>query len=157
MDSQYFVRPDEAAAEAFAMWLPKRRAWYEKYGVTRERLRLREHAPDELAHYAKKAVDVEYRFPFGWKELEGVHNRGDFDLTRHSEFSGEKLEYFDQATNEHVVPWGVETAAGADRDAFTFLIRAYREEQARGEARVSLALHPDLARYKVAVLPLLKK
>ena len=157
MEMQYFVRPEAAAAEAFEMWLPKRRAWYEQYGVTPARLRLREHAPDELAHYAKKAVDVEYRFPFGWKELEGVHNRGDFDLSRHSEASGEKLEYFDQATNEHVIPWVVETAAGADRAAFTFLIDAYREEEVRGETRVSLALHPDLAPYKVAVLPLLKK
>ncbi len=157
MEMQYFVRPEAAAAAAFEEWLPKRRAWYERYGVTPERLRLREHAPDELAHYAKKAVDVEYRFPFGWKELEGVHNRGDFDLSRHSEASGEKLEYFDQATDEHVIPWVVETAAGADRAAFTFLIDAYREEEVRGETRVSLALHPDLAPYKVAVLPLLKK
>ena len=157
MEMQYFVRPEEAAADAFEMWLPKRRAWYERYGVTSSRLRLREHAPDELAHYAKKAVDVEYLFPFGWKELEGVHNRGDFDLSRHSEASGEKLEYFDQATGEHVIPWVVETAAGADRAAFTFLIDAYREEEVRGETRVSLALHPDLAPYKVAVLPLLKK
>ncbi len=157
MEMQYFVRPEAEAAAAFEDWLPARRAWYERFGVTPERLRLREHAPDELAHYAKKAVDVEYRFPFGWKELEGVHNRGDFDLSRHSEASGETLEYFDQATNEHVIPWVVETAAGADRAAFTFLIDAYREEEVRGETRVSLALHPDLAPYKVAVLPLLKK
>src|SRR5687768_8328027 len=157
MEMQYFVRPDAQAAAAFEEWLPARRAWYERFGVTPSRLRLREHAPDELAHYAKKAVDVEYRFPFGWKELEGVHNRGDFDLSRHSEASGESLEYFDQATNEHVIPWVVETAAGADRAAFTFLIDAYREEEVRGETRVSLALHPDLAPYKVAVLPLLKK
>jgi glycyl-tRNA synthetase len=157
MEMQYFVRPEAEAAAAFEMWLPARRAWYERFGVTPERLRLREHAPDELAHYAKKAVDVEYRFPFGWKELEGVHNRGDFDLSRHSEASGESLEYFDQATGEHLIPWVVETAAGADRAAFTFLIDAYREEEVRGETRVSLALHPDLAPYKVAVLPLLKK
>jgi glycyl-tRNA synthetase len=157
MEMQYFVRPEQAAADAFEEWLPKRLAWYARYGVTPERLRLREHAPDELAHYAKKAIDVEYRFPFGWKELEGVHNRGDFDLSRHSEASGENLEYFDQATGEHVIPWIVETAAGADRAAFTFLIDAYREEEVRGETRVSLALHPDLAPYKVAVLPLLKK
>ncbi|HSL77538.1 MAG TPA: glycine--tRNA ligase, partial [Candidatus Limnocylindrales bacterium] len=121
MEMQYFVRPDAAAAAAFEEWLPARRAWYERYGVDASRLRLREHAPDELAHYAKKAVDVEYRFPFGWKELEGVHNRGDFDLSRHSEASGEALEYFDQATGEHLIPWIVETAAGADRAAFTFL------------------------------------
>ncbi len=149
--------PDEAAAAAFEEWLPRRKAWYEQYGVAPERLRLREHAPDELAHYAKKAVDVEYRFPFGWKELEGVHNRGDFDLSRHAEASGENLEYFDPATEEHFIPWIVETAAGADRAAFTFLIDAYREEEVRGERRVSLALHPELAPYKVAVLPLLKK
>ena len=157
MELQYFVRPEAEAAAAFEYWLPRRRAWYERYGVTPSRLRMREHAPDELAHYAKKAIDVEYRFPFGWKELEGIHNRGDFDLSRHSEASGESLEYFDQATNEHVIPWVVETAAGADRAAFTFLIDAYREEEVRGETRVSLALHPDLAPYKVAVLPLLKK
>ena len=157
MEMQYFVRPEAEAAAAFEEWLPRRLGWYKRFGVTPERLRLREHAPDELAHYAKKAIDVEYRFPFGWKELEGVHNRGDFDLSRHSEASGEKLEYFDQATDEHVIPWIVETAAGADRAAFTFLIDAYREEEVRGEQRVSLSLHPDLAPYKVAVLPLLKK
>jgi glycyl-tRNA synthetase len=156
MEMQYFVRP-EGAAEAFEEWLPRRRAWYEQYGVMSSRLRFREHRPDELAHYAKKAVDVEYRFPFGWKELEGVHNRGDYDLSRHSESSGERLEYFDQATGEHVIPWIIETSAGGDRAPFTFLIDAYREEEVRGETRVSLALHPDLAPYKVAVLPLLKK
>ncbi len=156
MEMQYFVRPDQAAA-FFEAWLPRRLAWYEQYGVTSERLRTREHASDELAHYAKKAVDVEYRFPFGWKELEGVHNRGDFDLGNHAQASGENLEYFDPATEEHFIPWIVETAAGADRAAFTFLIDAYREEQVKGETRVSLALHPELAPYKVAVLPLLKK
>ena len=157
MEMQYFVRPEEAAAEAFEAWLPARRAWYERYGVTRERLRYREHAPDELAHYARNAVDIEYRFPFGWKELEGVHNRGDFDLGSHAAASGENLEYFDPATEEHFIPWVVETAAGADRAAFTFLIDAYREEEVRGEKRVVLRLHPELAPYKVAVLPLLKK
>jgi glycyl-tRNA synthetase len=156
MEMQYFVRPDGAAA-AFGEWLPRRQAWYERYGVTPSRLRLREHAPDELAHYAKKAVDVEYRFPFGWKELEGVHNRGDFDLGNHARASGENLEYFDPATEEHFIPWIVETAGGADRATFTFLIDAYREEQVRGETRVVLGLHPELAPYKVAVLPLLKK
>jgi glycyl-tRNA synthetase len=158
MEMQYFVAPGgEAAAAAFEEWLPRRRAWYERYGVAAARLRTREHRPDELAHYAKKAVDVEYRFPFGWKELEGVHNRGDFDLSRHAEASGQNLDYFDSVTNESFIPWIVETAAGADRATFTFLIDAYREEDVRGETRVSLALHPDLAPYKVAVLPLLKK
>jgi glycyl-tRNA synthetase len=157
MEMQYFVRPGDRASAAFEEWLPRRRAWYEALGVTPERLRTREHRPDELAHYAKKAVDVEYRFPFGWKELEGVHNRGDFDLSQHAQHSGENLEYFDPATEEKFVPWIVETAAGADRAAFTFLIDAYREEEVRGETRVVLGLHPDLAPYKVAVLPLLKK
>ena len=157
MEMQYFVRPGEAASAAFDEWLPMRRAWYERYGVAPDRLRLREHAPDELAHYAQKAVDVEYRFPFGWKELEGVHNRGDFDLGNHAQASGANLEYFDPATEEQFIPWIVETAAGADRAAFTFLIDAYREEQVRGETRVVLGLHPELAPYKVAVLPLLKK
>jgi glycyl-tRNA synthetase len=156
MEMQYFVRPDDAA-RIFEEWLPRRRGWYTRYGVSDERLRFREHAPDELAHYARKAIDIEYRFPFGWKELEGVHNRGDFDLSNHQRASGENLEYFDPATEEHFVPWIVETAGGPDRAAFTFLIDSYREEEVRGEIRVSLALHPDLAPYKVAVLPLLKK
>src|SRR2546426_1639197 len=156
MEMQYFVRPDEAA-RIFEEWLPRRWDWYTRYGVTPSRLRFREHAPDELAHYAKKAVDVEYRFPFGWKELEGIHNRGDFDLSRHAEASGENLEYFDPATEEHFIPFIVETAGGPDRAAFTFLIDSYREEEVRGETRVVLGLNPDLAPYKVAVLPLLKK
>jgi len=157
MEMQYFVHPEEGAAAAFEVWLPRRRAWYETYGVEPSRLRFREHAKDELAHYAKKAIDIEYRFPFGWKELEGIHNRGDFDLGNHAKVSGENLEYFDQATGEHFIPWIVETAAGADRSAFTFLIDAYREEEVRGDKRVVLGLHPDLAPYTVAVLPLLKK
>ena len=156
MEMQYFVHPDRAA-DIFEEWLPRRWDWYTRYGVTESRLRFREHAPDELAHYAKKAVDVEYRFPFGWKELEGIHNRGDFDLSRHQAESGENLEYFDPATEQHFIPWIVETAGGPDRSAFTFLIDAYREEEVRGEKRVVLGLHPELAPYKVAVLPLLKK
>jgi glycyl-tRNA synthetase len=157
MEMQYFVRPGDAASEAFEAWLGLRRAWYEGLGVTTERLRTREHRADELAHYAKKAVDIEYLFPFGWKELEGIHNRGDFDLGNHARASGENLEYFDPATEEHFIPWIVETSAGADRAPFTFLIDAYREEEVRGEKRVVLGLHPELAPYKVAVLPLLKK
>jgi glycyl-tRNA synthetase len=156
MEMQYFVKPGEAAT-IFEEWLPRRWGWYTRYGVTETRLRFREHAPDELAHYAKKAVDVEYRFPFGWKELEGIHNRGDFDLSRHQEASGENLEYFDPATEQHFIPWIVETAGGPDRAAFTFLIDSYREEEVRAEKRVVLGLHPELAPYKVAVLPLLKK
>src|SRR6187431_3307254 len=156
MEMQFFVKPG-TDMEWFEKWRETRWSFYKQIGIKAENLQWKPHGPDELAHYAKAAVDVQYKFPFGWQELEGVHNRGDFDLTQHSEYSGEKLEYFDQATNEHVVPWVVETAAGADRAAFTFLIDAYREEEVRGETRVSLALHPDLAPYKVAVLPLLKK
>jgi glycyl-tRNA synthetase len=156
MEMQYFVRPEDAA-RAFDEWLSRRWDWYTRYGVTPARLRFREHAPDELAHYARKAIDIEYRFPFGWKELEGIHNRGDFDLRNHQAASGENLEYFDPATEEHFIPWIVETAGGPDRSAFTFLIDGYREEEVRGEKRVVLGLHPDLAPYKVAVLPLLKK
>jgi glycyl-tRNA synthetase len=156
MEMQYFVRPDEAA-DIFEAWLPRRWDWYTSYGVDPARLRFREHAPDELAHYAKKAIDIEYRFPFGWKELEGIHNRGDFDLGNHAASSGENLEYFDPGTEEHFIPWIIETAGGPDRAAFTFLIDSYREEEVRGEKRVVLALHSDLAPYKVAVLPLLKK
>ena len=122
-----------------------RRAWYERYGVTPERLRFREHAPDELAHYAKKAIDVEYRFPFGWKELEGdPQPRRLRPVASHAEASGENLEYFDPATEEHFIPWVVETAGGADRAAFTFLIDAYREEEVRGEKRVVLGFHPEI-------------
>jgi glycyl-tRNA synthetase len=156
MEMQYFVRPDSAAKQ-FESWLGQRWAWYERLGADPSRLRFREHAADELAHYARRAVDVEYRFPFGWKELEGIHNRGDFDLSNHMKASGENLTYFDTATEERFVPYIVETAAGADRAAFTFLIDAYREEEVRGEKRVVLGLHPELAPYKVAVLPLLKK
>ena len=155
MEMQFFVRAD-SAAEWFERWLPERRAWYERYGVTSGRLRFREHALDELAHYARRAVDIEYRFPFGWKELEGIHNRADWDLGRHQAESGENLAYFDPATEEHYVPWIVETSAGADRAAFTFLIDAYREEEVRREKRVVLGFHPDLAPYTVAVLPLLR-
>jgi glycyl-tRNA synthetase len=156
MEMQYFVRPDDASRH-FEEWLPRRLAWFHALGASPARFRLHEHGPGELAHYAKKAIDIQYRFPFGWKELEGVHNRGDWDLGGHQRASGENLEYFDPATNERFIPWIVETAVGADRAALTFLIDAYREEEVKGETRVSLALHPALAPYKVAVLPLLKK
>jgi glycyl-tRNA synthetase len=156
MEMQYFVRP-ETAPEHFEAWLERRWGWYERLGASSSRMRFREHAPDELAHYARRAVDIEYRFPFGWKELEGIHNRGDWDLGNHMKASGENLTYFDPLAEEHFVPFIVETAAGADRAAFTFLIDAYREEEVRGEKRVVLGLHPELAPYKVAVLPLLKK
>ncbi len=121
------------------------------------RLRWHQHGPDELAHYARAAFDIEYEFPFGWQEIEGIHNRTDFDLGRHQEYSGKKLEYFDQAANERYLPYVVETSAGADRVALTLLVDAYREEEVEGETRVVLGLHPAVAPIKVGVFPLVKK
>jgi glycyl-tRNA synthetase len=119
---------------------------------------MREHTDDELSHYSSGTADVEYLFPIGWSELEGIANRGDFDLTRHSEFSGEKLEYFDQASGDRYVPHVIEPAAGADRATLAFLVDSYDEEQTpEGETRTVLKLHPRLAPVKVAVLPLVRK
>ena len=122
-----------------------------------DHLRLREHETDELSHYSRGTGDVEYLFPIGWSELEGIANRGDFDLTQHAEFSGEKLEYFDQRTGERYVPHVIEPAAGADRATLAFLVDAYDEEEVEGETRTVLKLHPRLAPIKVAVLPLVRK
>ena len=133
--------------------------WYVDLGIRKEKLRLRPHEPDELAHYAKAASDVEYEFPFGWQEVEGIANRTDFDLKAHQEASGEDLTYFDQEKDERYLPYVVEPAAGVDRIMLTALVDAYREEEAptaKGgtEKRTYLALHRDLAPTKVAVLPL---
>ncbi len=155
MEMQYFVRPDDAPA-TYERWLAERRRWYEELGVKSEQLRFREHAKNELAHYAARAVDVEFSFPFGWKELEGVHNRTDYDLRRHSEFSGKDLTYFDDLTKERYIPYIVETSGGADRASFAFLCAAYDEEPDKEGTRVVLRFHRDLAPYKVAVLPLSK-
>ena len=124
---------------------------------TPAKLRWHQHGPGELAHYAKAAYDIEYEFPFGWQEIEGVHNRTDFDLRRHQEYSGKKLEYFEQATNERFLPYVVETSAGADRVTLTVMADAYREEQVEGETRVVLGFQPQVAPIKAAVLPLVKK
>jgi glycyl-tRNA synthetase len=118
---------------------------------------MREHDPDELSHYSSGTADVEYYFPIGWSELEGVANRGNFDLTQHAKFSGEKLEYFDPQTKERYVPHVIEPAAGADRATLAFLVDAYDEDTLGGESRTVLKLHPRLAPVKVAVLPLVKK
>jgi glycyl-tRNA synthetase len=156
MEMQYFCYPD-SADQYFAEWVAARDSWYMDLGMTPENLRHTPHGPDELAHYAAEAIDVEYRFPWGWDELEGVHNRTDFDLNAHMEHSGEDLSYFDQEANERLVPYVVETAAGATRTTFAFLIDAYTEEEVNGESRVVLKLDPRLAPVKVAVLPLSKK
>ncbi len=151
MEVQYYMRPDaEEADGVFARWKKTRMAWYEKLGLAH--LRLRDHAEDELAHYAKAACDIEYDSPFGgWKELEGIHNRGDWDLSRHAQFSGQDLSYFDDETKERFIPWVIETSGGVDRAALFFLIDAYHEE---GDRKI-LKLHPRLAPYKAAVFPLL--
>ncbi len=156
MEMEFFV-PVDQAPEWYSYWKQARRDWYERLGLRPDHLRLREHEPDELSHYSSATADVEYRFPIGWQELEGIANRGDFDLKQHAQFSGEKLEYFDQQSGERYVPHVIEPAAGADRAALAFLVDAYDEEEVEGEARTVLRLHPLLAPVKVAVLPLLRK
>jgi glycyl-tRNA synthetase len=156
MEMQFFVKPG-TDAEWFERWREWRMEWHEGLGLDPRRLRWHAHGEGELAHYAKAAFDIEYEFPFGWNEIEGIHNRTDFDLRRHQEASGKKLEYFDQPTNERYLPYIVETSAGADRVTLTVLVDAYREEQVEGETRVVLGFAPALAPIKVAVLPLMKK
>ncbi|HUG31435.1 MAG TPA: glycine--tRNA ligase [Acidimicrobiia bacterium] len=156
MEMEFFCRPEEAD-DWFQYWLDQRMQWYVDLGMTRDNLRLREHGREELSHYSAGTADVEYRFPWGWDELEGIANRTDFDLRQHSEHSGEDLRYFDQETNERFFPHVVEPAAGATRTTFAFLIDAYHEEEVEGETRTVLRLHHRLAPYKVAVLPLSKK
>jgi glycyl-tRNA synthetase len=156
MEMQFFVKPgtDE---EWFERWRAIRFAWHEGLGLNPARLRWHQHTAGELAHYAKAAYDIEYEFPFGWQEIEGVHNRTDFDLARHQEASGKKLEYFEQATNTRYLPYIVETSAGADRVTLTTMVDAYREEVVEGETRVVMGFAPHVAPIKVAVLPLMKK
>jgi glycyl-tRNA synthetase len=156
MEMQFFVKPG-SDGEWFERWRGLRLAWYHQLGLNPDRIRWHEHGPTELAHYARAAYDIEYEFPFGWQEIEGIHNRGDFDLGRHQEHSGKKLEYFDQAANERYLPYIIETSAGADRVTLTLLVDAYREEEVEGETRVVLGLHPAVAPIKAAVLPLVKK
>jgi glycyl-tRNA synthetase len=155
-EMQFFVKPGEDEAW-FERWKAERMAWHEGLGIRKENLRFHQHGADELAHYAKLAFDIEYQFPFGWKEFEGIHNRTDFDLARHQEYSGKRLEYIDAATNERYVPYVIETSMGVDRTLLVVLADAYREEQVEGEERVVLALHPRLAPLKAAVFPLVKK
>jgi glycyl-tRNA synthetase len=156
MEMEFFVPPDEAP-QWYEFWKAARRDWYVELGLRADHLRLREHDPDELSHYSSGTADVEYLFPIGWSELEGIANRGDFDLTQHAKFSGEKLEYFDPQTKERYVPHVIEPAAGADRATLAFLVDAYDEEEVDGELRTVLKLHPRLAPVKVAVLPLVRK
>jgi glycyl-tRNA synthetase len=154
MEMQFFVRPGEDE-KWYDYWLQSRLDWFRDCGMTMSKIRTKPH--EKLAHYARAAVDIEYEFPFGWGEVEGVHNRTDFDLSRHAEFSGKKLEYFDQTANERYVPYVIETSVGASRSMMAFLVDAYREEEVAGEKRTILQFHPKLAPYKLAVLPLVNK
>ena len=158
MEMEFFVEPGQDE-KWFEYWLNERFSWYVDLGIRPEKLRLRPHEQDELAHYAKAATDVEYEFPFGWSELEGVANRKDFDLKQHQQFSGEDLTYFDQENDRRYLPFVVEPASGVDRAMLAFLVDSYREEEVttasgKTEKRTVLALHKDLAPVKVAVLPL---
>jgi len=155
MEVEYFVRPgtDE---EWHRRWIQDRYDWYIRLGVRAENLRIRPHTKDELAHYARACADVEYNFPTGWAELEGIANRTDFDLRQHSQASGRDLTFYDEETGEHIIPYVIEPSGGVDRAMLTFLLDAYHEEEVRKEKRVVLRLHKDLAPIKVAVLPLLR-
>jgi glycyl-tRNA synthetase len=155
MECEFFCPPG-TDAEWHRQWVTERFEWYVRYGLKRENLRLREHAKDELAHYAKATFDIEYLFPMGWSELEGIANRTDFDLKQHAQFSGKELAYLDDTTGQKVVPYVIEPSAGADRAALAFLVDAYHEEKVKDEKRVVLKLHPGLAPLKAAVLPLLR-
>jgi glycyl-tRNA synthetase len=156
MEMEFFVPPAEAE-HWFEFWVAERKRWYLELGIRPDHLRVRPHDSDELSHYSSATSDIEYLFPIGWSELEGIANRGAFDLTQHTQFSGEQLEYRDQVTGERYIPHVIEPAAGADRAALAFLVDAYDEEQVEGEQRTVLRLHPQLAPVKVAVLPLLRK
>jgi glycyl-tRNA synthetase len=163
---EYFVKPDEADAK-LAEWIEYRFNWYLGLGLKKENLRLRHHGADELAHYARACVDVEYRFPFtsrggasteegSWSELEGIANRTDFDLKQHQQHSGKDLTYFDESTKERFHPFIIEPSGGVDRGVLAFLVDSYSEEKVKDEKRICLKLHKDLAPVKIAVLPLLR-
>ena len=156
MEMEYFVPPAEAD-QWYRYWIETRYNWYLDLGIPVERLRLHEHLKEDLSHYSRGTTDVEFAYPWGWDELEGIANRGDYDLTQHSSASGVRLEYFDQAANERYTPYVIEPAAGATRAMMAFLLAAYHEDEVEGERRTVLRLDWRLAPYQVAVLPLSKK
>ncbi|HSN02975.1 MAG TPA: glycine--tRNA ligase [Acidimicrobiales bacterium] len=156
MEMEYFVAPNDADTW-YRYWIETRHRWYLDLGIPPEKLRLHEHAKADLSHYSRGTTDIEFDFPWGFDELEGIANRGDYDLTQHANASGVRLEYFDQANNERYVPYVIEPAAGATRAMMAFLLAAYEEDEVEGETRSVLRLHPRLAPYQVAVLPLSKK
>ena len=156
MEMQYFVEPgtDE---QAYEEWLEKRLDWHKSMGIRPNNLRFAPHPPDKLAHYARAAADVQYHFPIGWQEVEGIHNRSDFDLSQHQEYSGKKMEYFDQVQNKRYIPYVIETSIGLDRCTLMVLSDAYRKEELDGDSRVVLKMHPKLAPIQLGVFPLIKK
>ena len=156
MEMQFFVKPGEDQ-DWFEKWKTNRMDYYEKLKIKPEKLRFHEHGPDELAHYAKAAFDIEYEFPFGWKELEGVHNRTDFDLKKHQEYSGKDLSYFDDMNRERFVPFIIETSAGVDRTLLTILVDAFEEQELEKDTRTVLHFSPVLAPIKAGIFPLVKK
>ena len=156
MELEFFVPPSEST-KWYEYWCQTRMQWYVDYGIPVEMLRIREHAKDELSHYSAGTSDIEFKFPWGWGELEGIAQRTDYDLKQHAEHSRQKLEYFDQATNERYIPFVVEPAAGVNRTMAAFLLAAYDEDIVNDEPRTVLRLHPRMAPYQIAVLPLSKK
>ena len=153
MELQYYIKPDEKESmEFYEFWKNFRMDWYKSLGINPNNLRFREHQKNELAHYARTAWDIEYNTPFGWKECEGIHHRGDWDLSQHQKFSGQDMSYFDEETKKKYIPWVIETSGGVDRATLFFLIDAYHEEK----DRIVLKLNSKLAPYKAAVFPLLK-
>ena len=155
MEIEYFVQPKEAD-KFYEYWVDERFEWYIELGIKKENLRKRPHTKDELAHYAKACTDIDYNFPFGWSELEGIANRTDFDLKQHEKTSGKDMQCFDDATKEKFYPYIIEPSGGIDRSVLVFLVDAYFEEKVKDDLRVVLKLHKDLAPVKIAVLPLLK-
>lgn len=157
MEMQYFVKPGEDD-NWFEYWKAERMKYYDKLGIRMDHLRYEEHGPDELAHYAKAAFDIQYLFPFGWQELEGIHNRTDFDLSRHSEFCGKEINYLEEETKERYIPYIVETSAGLTRSVLMVLSDAYEEEEVgENDVRTVLRFHPSIAPVQVGVFPLVKK
>ncbi len=156
MELEFFVRPNKTE-EWLDVWSKDRLEWYQKLGIAADKLRLRPHEEDELAHYSKACYDVEYKFPFGWSELEGIADRGTFDLDQHNKHSVKKQVYFDQESNQNIVPAVVEASAGVDRTFLTCLVDAFTEEEVRGEKRILLKLSPKIAPITCAVFPLVKK
>jgi len=156
MEIEYFVHPDQADT-LYRYWVQERFDFYKnKIGLREENLRLREHGKDELAHYAKSCTDLEYNFPFGWSELEGIANRGNFDLSEHGKISKKDMSYFNEETKEKIIPFVIEPSSGVDRTFFAVISDAYHEEEVNGKTRVVLRLKPSLAPYCAAVFPLLK-